>query len=179
MLQLILLQVEAAEAGSQGISYGMIPFIVLALVCLITYLVLFVLKKTGKKTVSKGLFWKLCIGYVLGWIFTVIILLWRWNENKDNLRIKLNSTHWSWSGNTLDDEQDYKDILFISFPIGIILGGGVVLLLNRKKKVNDSSKVIIASDSNAEQLYKLKTLYDSGALTEDEYNIEKAKILKS
>lgn len=30
MLQFILLQAEAAEAVAQGVSYGMIPFIVLA-----------------------------------------------------------------------------------------------------------------------------------------------------
>ncbi len=134
MLQLILLQAEAAEAGAQGVTYGMIPFIVIALVCLITYLIVLVVKKTGKCSVPKGLIWKLCVGYVLGWILSFGILIWRWHENQDNMRIKLTSTHWSWSGNTLDDDGDLKDILYISFPIGIILGGGFVLLRNRKKK---------------------------------------------
>ena len=106
MLQLILLQAEAAEAGAQGVTYGMIPFIVIALVCLITYLIVLVVKKTGKCSVPKGLIWKLCVGYVLGWILSFGILIWRWHENQDNMRIKLTSTHWSWSGNTLDDDGD-------------------------------------------------------------------------
>ena len=134
MLQLILLQAEAAEAaGAQGITNGMIPFIVLAIVCLCTYLVLLAMKKAGKIANTTKLFGKLCLGYVLGWILTVTILGWRCYENDKNLRVDFNSTHWSWSANTLNNDEDYKDILFLSMPIGIILGGGVVLLWKKKK----------------------------------------------
>lgn len=134
MLQLILLQAEVAEAGAQGITNGMIPFIVLAIVCLCTYLVLLAMKKAGKIADTKKLIGKLCLGYVLGWILTITILGWRCYENEKNLRVDFNSTHWSWSANTLNNDEDYKDILYLSIPIGIILGGGVVLLLHRKEK---------------------------------------------
>lgn len=79
------------------------------------------------------------------------------------------------------DEFAFRLILFVSFPMGAIIGSTVVLayrksVKDKNKNVEQATKPSVAKDK-VTKLKELKELMETGILTQDEFNQQKEKIL--
>ncbi len=82
------------------------------------------------------------------------------------------------------DEFVFRMILFISFPMGAILGTTFVLAYRKvakDKQTNIQTNIQAATPTNQKdtvtKLKELKELLDSGVLTQEEFNSQKEKLL--
>lgn len=79
------------------------------------------------------------------------------------------------------DEFAFRIILFISFPMGAILGTAVVVLYRKSIKDAESKNSLKKSQpkDSVTKLKELKELMDAGVLTQEEFDAQKEKILNS
>lgn len=78
------------------------------------------------------------------------------------------------------DEFVFRMILFISFPMGAILGTTFVLVsrkVAKDKEENKQTAAPIVQKDTVTKLKELKELLDSGVLTQEEFNAQKEKLL--
>lgn len=110
---------------------------------------------------------------VAGKIFIILVLLYFAYQESDTFIAILNFLQ--------DDENEnrifsYWSLLLLNFAVTLFLMIRMLILLfaDYDEKTEDSNLNLMKYDS----LLKLKTLYDSGVLSEEEFEFEKRKILK-
>ena len=79
------------------------------------------------------------------------------------------------------EEVAFRSILFISFPMGAIIGAAFVLISRKSIKDADSKKTPNEPQpkDNVAKLKELKELMDAGVLSKEEFDAQKEKILNS
>ncbi len=107
------------------------------------------------------------IGIIIGWILSFILICFIIGGRIEDMFSM--------------DEFVFRMILFISFPMGAILGTTFVLVSRKVAKDKEANKQTIAAPSNQKdtvtKLKELKELLDSGVLTQEEFNAQKEKLL--
>ena len=68
-------------------------------------------------------------------------------------------------------------IVFLSLAPGAIVGIIVVYIMEKSKQTNETRQVNNSISSVEDSLMKLKSLLDQGALTQEEFNARKKKLL--
>ena len=142
------------------------------LVAGIFFLVIFRKAKKQKTSISQVYFnihlaWRIFIGIMLGWLLCADIIVILFGGDSDSFI-----------------EGVGPFIFFIAFPMGVILGGGLTLVFHKHHKeqtnlTESTPKIPNDSETKIQQITKLKELLDANAITEEEYNTEKNKILNS
>lgn len=79
------------------------------------------------------------------------------------------------------DEVAFRTVLFISFPMGAILGSAFMFIVRKSIKDAESkeSPKEFQHRDNVTKLKELKELMDAGVLTQEEFDAQKEKILNS
>lgn len=116
--------------------------------------------------VEKPIGISILFGIIIGWILSFILIC---------LII----------GGSIEDmfsmeEVVFRMILFISFPMGAILGTTFVLVsrkVAKDKEENKQTAAPIVQKDTVTKLKELKELLDSGVLTQEEFNSQKEKLL--
>lgn len=107
------------------------------------------------------------IGIIIGWILSFILICFIIGGRIEDMFSM--------------DEFVFRMILFISFPMGAILGTTFVLVSRKVAKDKEANKQTIAAPTNQKdtvtKLKELKELLDSGVLTQEEFNAQKEKLL--
>ena len=106
------------------------------------------------------------IGIIIGWILSFILICLIIGGSIDEML--------SMEGFT------FRVILFISFPMGAILGTTFVLAYRKVAKDKYATKQTTAptiQKDTVTKLKELKELLDAGVLTQEEFNAQKEKLL--
>lgn len=110
------------------------------------------------------------IGIIIGWILSFILICFIIGGRIEDMFSM--------------DEFVFRMILFISFPMGAILGTTFVLAYRKvakDKQANKQTNIQAATPTNQKdtvtKLKELKELLDSGVLTQEEFNAQKEKLL--
>lgn len=114
------------------------------------------------------------IGIIIGWILSFILICLIIGGSIEEIFSM--------------DEFVFRMILFISFPMGAILGTTFVLAYRKvakdkqaNKQTNIQTNIQAATPTNQKdtvtKLKELKELLDTGVLTQEEFNSQKEKIL--
>jgi len=110
------------------------------------------------------------IGIIIGWILSFILICLIIGGSIEEIFSM--------------DEFVFRTILFISFPMGAILGTTFVLAYRKvakDKQANKQTNIQAATPTNQKdtvtKLKELKELLDSGVLTQEEFNAQKEKLL--
>jgi len=110
------------------------------------------------------------IGIIIGWILSFILICFIIGGRIEDMFSM--------------DEFVFRMILFISFPMGAILGTTFVLAYRKvakDKQTNIQTNIQAATPTNQKdtvtKLKELKELLDSGVLTQEEFNSQKEKLL--
>lgn len=106
------------------------------------------------------------IGIIIGWILSFILICFIIGGRIEDMFSM--------------DEFVFRMILFISFPMGAILGTTFVLVSRKVAKDKEANKQTIAPTNQKDtvtKLKELKELLDSGVLTQEEFNAQKEKLL--
>lgn len=114
--------------------------------------------------VEKPIGISILFGIIIGWILSFILICLISGDNIDNIF----------------KEDEFRFILFISFPMGAILGTTYVLVSRKVAKDKEENKQTVApivQKDTVTKLKELKELLDSGVLTKEEFNSQKEKLL--
>lgn len=110
------------------------------------------------------------IGIIIGWILSFILICLIIGGSIEEIFSM--------------DEFVFRTILFISFPMGAILGTTFVLAYRKvakDKQANKQTNIQAATPTSQKdtvtKLKELKELLDSGVLTQEEFNAQKEKLL--
>lgn len=109
------------------------------------------------------------IGILVGWALCFILICFMYGQGIDEIiaMIRENGT-------------EFHETLFISFPIGAILGLAFVIIYRKSAKDADNKKPYKEQhNDNVAKLKELKELMDAGVLSQEEFNVQKEKILNS
>lgn len=120
--------------------------------------------------VNKPVGTAIIIGIIIGWILSFILICLIIGGSIDEML--------SMEGFA------FRVILFISFPMGAILGTTFVLAYRKvakDKQANKQTNIQAATPTNQKdtvtKLKELKDLLDAGVLTQEEFNAQKEKLL--
>lgn len=108
----------------------------------------------------------LTVGIILGWIFSFILICFIAGGSIEELMTM--------------EEVAFRIILFISFPMGAILGMTFVLVYRKVAQEKKAPKQTIATTIQKDMVTKLKELkelLDSGVLSQEEFDSQKEKLL--
>ena len=114
--------------------------------------------------VEKPIGISILFGIIIGWILSFILICLISGDSIDNIF----------------KEDEFRFILFISFPMGAILGTTFVLVSRKVAKDKEENKQTVApivQKDTVTKLKELKELLDSGVLTKEEFNSQKEKLL--
>lgn len=120
--------------------------------------------------VDKPIGISITIGIIIGWILSFILICLIIGGSIEEIFSM--------------DEFVFRTILFISFPMGAILGTTFVLVsrkVAKDKEENKQTNIQAATPTNQKdtvtKLKELKELLDAGVLTQEEFNAQKEKLL--
>jgi len=82
-----------------------------------------------------------------------------------------------WYGGSYDSVIEYM-VSDAGCWVFFVVGLGLIILSAKLPKKTVNIPITVSVQSNADELVKLKGLLDAGAITQEEYDAQKAKLLK-
>ena len=121
--------------------------------------------KKSKTSIQQNIWVSLLIGILIGWAVTFVLICFIIGGSINEIFSM--------------DEIAFRTILFISFPMGAILGTAFVLVKKKIQKDKEHQNIEKSSTTKdvVSKLKEFKQLLDSGVLTQAEFDKQKEKIL--